>query len=267
MRLLYLTVILAVAAPAAVGDPITLQNATATFTQDLFLVSHTIDGKLGGIGVINGWATLSSPQTAVYETQTDVGGPAGAAFTFTLTQNFGSSLTLGRFRLAVTTDARTNFADGLNSGGDVTANWIELTPLTALATNGATLTIQGDKSILASGTNPTTSVYTVTAETTVTNITGIRLESLEDAGLPALGPGRAADGNFVLQEFGVDAVTLVPEPAGAVLLATGAALVLFRRRGKNKSGPGATARRQRCPADQGPAAAGSNPLPGAKPRR
>ncbi len=240
MRLLYLTLILAVAAPAAVGDPITLQNATATYTQPPFLVSQTIDGNLGG-AVVNGWATQASPQTAVYETQTDVGGPAGAEFTFTLTQNYTlfPTTTLGRFRLSVTTNDRATFADGLDVGGDVTANWIELTPLSALATNGATLTIQGDNSILASGTNPETSVYTVTASTTVTNITGIRLEVLEDASLPSNGPGRADNGNFVLQEFEVDAVALVvPEPAGAVLLATGAVLVLFRRRGKNKSGPG-----------------------------
>jgi hypothetical protein len=218
-----------------VGAPTPLQNATATLSQTPdFPVSESIDGNLGGRGVVNVWAIgggTTVPQTAVYETQTDVGGLAGAAFTFTLTQNFGGFFTIGKVRFSVTTDDRTSFADGLSSGGDVTGNWIELTPLTALATNGATLTIQGDNSILASGASPETSVYTITASTPVMNITGIRLETLTDASLPNNGPGRGLSGNFVLQEFEVDAVALVPEPAaGAVLLTMGASLALFRRR-------------------------------------
>jgi len=225
-------IFVAVAGSAAVGAPTPLQNATATFTQGGFAVGQTIDGNLGGSSVVNGWAIgggTGSPQTAVYETQTDVGGIAGAAFTFTLTQNFGQALTIGKLRFSVTTDVRTSFADGLDNGGDVTATWIELTPLTALATNGATLTIQGDNSILASGTSPDSSVYTITASTPVTNITGLRLETLTDASLAGNGPGRG--GNFVLQEFGVDAVALVPEPAaGALVLTLAAFLPLFRRR-------------------------------------
>lgn len=208
MRVPYLILMLAVSAPVAVGAPITLQNATATFTQGGFFVSQTIDGNLGGTGVVNGWAIaeLIIPQTAVYETQTDVGGPGGATLTFTLTQNYGSSITLGLFRLSATADDRSSFADGLNTGGDVTANWMAMVPVAALATNGATLTIRGDLSILAGGANPATTVYTVTAFTDVTRITGIRLQTLEDPSLPANGPGRAGNGNFVLQEFHVDAV-------------------------------------------------------------
>jgi hypothetical protein len=63
----------------------------------------------------------------------------------------------------------------------------------------------------------------------VTNITGLRLETLTDASLGGNGPGRG--GNFVLQEFAVDAVPLVPEPAaGALVLTLAAFLPLFRRR-------------------------------------
>ncbi|MBA3480195.1 MAG: hypothetical protein H0T51_00135 [Pirellulales bacterium] len=208
--------ILAVAAPAAVGAPVILQNATATATQSGFSISQTIDGNLGGPGVVNGWAIHDligdiTDETAVYETQTDVGGPGGAALTFTLTQNFGSSITVGRFRLSITGDDRANFADGLN---DVTANWIALAPATALATGGATLTIQTDASILASGASPAITVYTVAAWTDMTRITGIRIEMLEDASLPASGPGRASNGNLVLQEFAVDAINF-PDPPNA----------------------------------------------------
>jgi hypothetical protein len=163
--------------------------------------------------VVNGWAIadnngLGNPQTVAYETQTDVGGPDGAALTFTLTQNFGSSFTLGRFRLSVTQDNRGSFADGMDSNGDVTANWFVLAPTTAMATNGAMLTIAADGSILASGANPVTTVYTVTAATDVNNITGIRLEVLNDASLPDNGPGRHGSSNLVLQEFAVDFVEL-----------------------------------------------------------
>ena len=216
-RMLYLTVMLAAADPAAVGAPVTLQNATATATQIGFSIGQTIDGNLGGPSVVNGWAIHDpigdiTAETAVYETQTDIGGPGGAMLTFTLTQNFGSSITVGKFRLSVTEDDRTSFADGLNDGGDVTANWIGLDPVTAVATNGGTLGINADNSVLASGASPATTIYTVTASTDLTSITGIRLETLEDASLPASGPGRAGNGNFVLQEFAVDAIDLVDPP-------------------------------------------------------
>jgi hypothetical protein len=68
------------------------------------------------------------------------------------------------------------------------------------------LTKQADGSILASGENPTPSVYTITANTKLTGITGIRLEVLPDDSLPAKGPGRAPNGNFVLNEFKVTAI-------------------------------------------------------------
>jgi hypothetical protein len=68
---------------------------------------------------------------------------------------------------------------------------------------GAKLVSQKDGSILATGPNPATDTYTVTAHTTMKNITGIRLEVLADPTLPAHGPGRADNGNFVLNEFKV----------------------------------------------------------------
>lgn len=52
-------------------------------------------------------------------------------------------------------------------------------------------------------------VYTLTAPTALTSITGIRLEALPDASLPAGGPGRADNGNFVVNELEVQIV-----PAG-----------------------------------------------------
>ncbi len=218
-RSLVFLIVVAATGPAALAVPVVLQNATATHTQGGFFINQTIDGNLGGTSVVNGWALDngvggSGSETAVYETQTNLGGPGGTAFTFTLTQNFGLSITMGKFRLSVTTDDRGAFADGLGTGGDVTANWRILGPSTVMATGGATLTIKHDGSVLASGASPAVTVYTVTAATAVTNITGIRIEALEDSTLPALGPGRAGNGNLVLQEFTVDAVGL-PDPPNA----------------------------------------------------
>jgi len=62
----------------------------------------------------------------------------------------------------------------------------------------ATLTKQPDGSVLPGGKNEGPETYTVTASTKATGITGIRLEVLPDNGK---GPGRAPNGNFVLNEF------------------------------------------------------------------
>ncbi|MCS6865347.1 MAG: DUF1553 domain-containing protein [Gemmataceae bacterium] len=73
----------------------------------------------------------------------------------------------------------------------------------ANARPGATLTINPDNSILASGkTSPNIDIYTVFGLTEIDRpITAIRLEVLPDDSLPAKGPGRADNGNFVLNEF------------------------------------------------------------------
>ena len=57
---------------------------------------------------------------------------------------------------------------------------------------------------VASGTNPPNDTLTITFDTKITDITGLRLEVLPDKTLPAQGPGRAPNGNFVLQEFRVE---------------------------------------------------------------
>jgi len=74
------------------------------------------------------------------------------------------------------------------------------------STGGATLTKQMDGSVLATGKNPSPEVYTMTANTKLTGITAIRLEVLTDPSLPKNGPGRASNGNFVLNEFKLEAL-------------------------------------------------------------
>ncbi|MGH7174601.1 MAG: DUF1553 domain-containing protein, partial [Gemmataceae bacterium] len=79
--------------------------------------------------------------------------------------------------------------------------WTPLDIVKSVSKGGATLTKQMDGSLLASGKNPLKDTYTITGQTKLNGITAIRLEVLPDAKLPAKGPGRAANGNFVLNEF------------------------------------------------------------------
>jgi len=71
---------------------------------------------------------------------------------------------------------------------------------------GSTLTVQTDGSILVTGKLEAFDLQTLTADLKLDGaITGIRLEVFGDPSLPAKGPGRAANGNFVLNEFRVTA--------------------------------------------------------------
>jgi len=81
--------------------------------------------------------------------------------------------------------------------------WSAIRPLEATSAGGATLKVLDDGSILASGASPEKDVYTLRFEAKLRGVTGLRLEVLPDASLPANGPGRAENGNIVLNEFEV----------------------------------------------------------------
>jgi len=83
--------------------------------------------------------------------------------------------------------------------------WETLDLVDLKSQGGAALAKLKDGSVLASGKNPFPEVYTVNAKTKLQGITAIRLEALTDDSLPAKGPGRANNGNFVLNEFKVQA--------------------------------------------------------------
>ena len=203
------------------GTRIPLQNATALFSQGGFPVSNLID-NVSTNGNTAGWANNGlADNTAVFETVNNVN-PAGAQTLLTFTMHSGGygTHTLGKFRLAATNDNRANFADGAASGGDVTAAWTVVTPLRVTSSNGTTtFTINPDGSVLVGGGIAEDEVYTIQVVTSLANITGFRLEALEDASFPSNGPGRAANGNFVVKEFVVaetknviftDSLTAVP---------------------------------------------------------
>lgn len=207
---------------SAQAAPILLQNGAATTSLTGLDVGQASDGTTTGAG---GWSS-GGPGTAVWETATDVG---MGAFNVTLNQAFGFGHMIGRFRISVTTDDRSMFADGLANGGDVTANWIVLSPTSVTVPAGMTFSVLGDDTIIT-GNPANTGDYVVGYNLGITGVTGIRIELVQHPALPLGGPGYAANGNFVLTELSLDAV-VAPEPGTAMLVALGlVALGVGRRR-------------------------------------
>ncbi|MEZ6088920.1 MAG: DUF1549 domain-containing protein [Pirellulaceae bacterium] len=92
----------------------------------------------------------------------------------------------------------------LQQQASVNPEWHPLAAETLTASNGATLTPQEDRSIIAAG-KAEKGNYVVTVKTGLNNVTGFRLEALPMPGLPGGGPGLPANGNFVVTEFTVEA--------------------------------------------------------------
>jgi hypothetical protein len=212
----------------ALAVPIQLQNGTATFSQvftgHAFTPDEAVDGNFGDG---NGWAVGTSfvfggaaSQTAVWETVPDLA--AGSLSISMHFVHFNPQHLLGRFRFSVTTDDRTTFADGLHTNGDVDANWIVLTNPIVTGPAGMTFTSVADDSILAGGTIAEQGIYSVSYSTLINNISGLRLEAIEDPSLPGgNGPGlHTANGNFALAEMTLDG-SIVPEPSSGLLLSLG----------------------------------------------
>ena len=80
--------------------------------------------------------------------------------------------------------------------------WQPLDPTEMKSSAEATFAKQDDKSIVVTG-KLAKDVYTIVAKTDLKGITGFKLEALTDSALPAGGPGRAQNGNFVVNEFKV----------------------------------------------------------------
>ena len=70
---------------------------------------------------------------------------------------------------------------------------------------GATFEKLGDGSLLVTGANGDTDVYAIAANSPLPRITAVRLEVLTHPSLPKGGPGRAGNGNFVLNEIELEA--------------------------------------------------------------
>lgn len=88
------------------------------------------------------------------------------------------------------------------SANEAGAEWFPLVPVEAKASTGDKFRVLEDRSILVTG-KADKGVYELSFETSLTGITGLRVEALTAESLRAQGPGLAANGNFVLTEFEV----------------------------------------------------------------
>jgi hypothetical protein len=95
----------------------------------------------------------------------------------------------------------------LGPTGFLGTRWQTLVPATVASEGKATLRVLDDGSVLAAGTSPDKDVHALEIDTDLEKITGLRLEAIRDDSLPAGGPGRAANGNFVLQSFTAEAIS------------------------------------------------------------
>ena len=81
-------------------------------------------------------------------------------------------------------------------------NWVVLRPETFLSAQGATLVREADGALFATGPRPERDTYTITAPVSLSRLTAIRLQVLDDDRLPHRGPGRQEEnGNLHLSEF------------------------------------------------------------------
>ena len=85
------------------------------------------------------------------------------------------------------------------------AQWSTLNPAQATSQARATLKIDRDGSVRASGKNPDSDAYTIVLPTTLSKVTAIRLEALPEPKLKAGGPGRSDNGNMVLTHISLKA--------------------------------------------------------------
>jgi Protein of unknown function (DUF1553)/Protein of unknown function (DUF1549)/Planctomycete cytochrome C len=79
--------------------------------------------------------------------------------------------------------------------------WKTLAPVEMKSNGGATLKVSEDGAISATGDNPERDTYELGFRASLVGVTALRLEALPDPSLPAMGPGRADNGNFVLHDL------------------------------------------------------------------
>ncbi|WP_197443922.1 DUF1549 domain-containing protein [Maioricimonas rarisocia] len=83
--------------------------------------------------------------------------------------------------------------------------WRIVEPVLMKSTGGATLELQPDGSILASGKKPNQDQYVFTIRTEANGLAAVRIEALTHESLTKHGPGRAGNGNFALTDLRITA--------------------------------------------------------------
>jgi len=204
--------------------PVNLRNPQADFSQVDQLVTQAVDGKTTGSG---GWGIRANSslwnvnRTATFEIEDKVGFTEGTRLTFTIHQQSGKRHTLGRFCVSFGRPANDNrsiaerrrehvehqFARWQDEAAIRARRWTILRPK-QLKSEIPTLTILDDASVLVGGDATKRDVFELDYETSLTNITALRLEALPHPTLPGGGPGREAidhPGDFFLSELAVRA--------------------------------------------------------------
>jgi len=95
-------------------------------------------------------------------------------------------------------------------------NWIALTPNKMVSEAGIKLTSDKEQ-VISTDKDPADGkdTYRITVKTGLKGITGFRLEAVPMDKLPGRGPGRGADGNFVLTEFSIEDSSAIRIPVTA----------------------------------------------------
>jgi len=215
---------LRVAAAPRTGEgtpvPIEFDQAEADFSQAGFDVRAAIDGDSAtGWGIEDGSGHLNKPRTATFRTRGKVGFAGGTRLTFTIDQRYGGAHTLGRFRLSAQgppppvadpalpiVERRRRYLAEKQAAWEASvtpARWTMVAPTRVTSRKNATLTVQADRSVLATGDKPNNDTYDVELATDLNGITALRIEALPDPSLPGDGPGRSPIfvGDFLLTEL------------------------------------------------------------------
>ncbi len=103
------------------------------------------------------------------------------------------------------------FSEWMSAGAPIMAtDWLTLDNAHVESTGGATMTLQADGSVTATGKNPEFDRYRIGVRTPLHGIRALRVEALADPSLTRGGPGRADNGNFALSDL-----RLLQRPAGS----------------------------------------------------
>ncbi|MBI5800871.1 MAG: DUF1553 domain-containing protein [Verrucomicrobia bacterium] len=98
---------------------------------------------------------------------------------------------------------------------DLKVDWKPVVAKSLRATGDLKLKQDEDKSIVVAEGKDARSIFTITVEPTERVLTALRLEAIVDKAFPRNGPGRAKDGNFVVNEFTVTSTPKGVKPADA----------------------------------------------------
>ncbi len=102
-------------------------------------------------------------------------------------------------------------------------NWFPLAPAKVRSSNKSDIAIQSDRSLVVSG-NTDKGITTLTFQTPLRGIRGLRLEALAHPSIAGGGPGLSNTGNFVVTELEIEAAPLSkPVEKGRVTIARGQA--------------------------------------------